>query len=148
MGMPSCFIHDKRSYASTRGGRRERGRGWDLRHKQAVAASLLPRLTMKWRVPYSNDGERRERWREERYSALQQGSKTLQSVPAQQIEPITERGIFSFKGLSTPHPPPHLICQGELEFTDQSAKKEVLARILAFQVLLGLTFREGSKAFR
>lgn len=38
-----------------------RGGGhWDIRHKQVVAASSLPRLTMKWRVPYCNDGERRE----------------------------------------------------------------------------------------
>lgn len=65
---------------------------------------------------------REGRW-EERYTAFQQGSKILQSVPAQQIEPITERGIFSFRGIPPPLPP-HRVCHEALQFADQSAKKE------------------------
>lgn len=42
-----------------------------------------------------NRGENK-RGREERYTALQLGSKIPQSVLAEQIETITVRGIFSF----------------------------------------------------
>lgn len=42
-----------------------------------------------------------EREREEIYTALQQGSKIPQSVLVEQIETITERGIFSL-GIFSP----------------------------------------------
>lgn len=91
VGVAWCFIHDGWSYAIVG----EVGSGL-YRHKQVYATATLPRLTKKGRVPYCNNGERREGGRDERSTALQQGSKTPQSVPAEQIEPIIARGIFSF----------------------------------------------------
>lgn len=88
---------------------------------------------------------------EERYTALQQGSKILQSAPAQQIEPITERGIFSFRGLP-PQPHPFLHTSSVISARirrpgcKKKKEKEVPAGNLASEVLLGFTFRDGGEA--
>lgn len=104
--------------------RLHQGGGQRARHNVRVyATAALPRLTMKWRVPYCNNGKRGERkqeregGREEKYTALQQGSKIPQSVLAEQIETITARGIFSFGIL---FPPLHLICHEVPECSDQT----------------------------
>ncbi len=68
-------------------------------------------------------GERergKKRGREERYTALQLGSKIPQSVLAEQIETITVRGIFSFGIFS---PPLRLICHEVHECSDQSERQ-------------------------
>lgn len=64
-----------------------------------------------------------KRGREEKYTALQQGSKIPQSVLAEQIETITMRGIFSF-GIPSPLPSPplHLIYHEVHECSDQSER--------------------------
>lgn len=62
-----------------------------------------------------------KRGREEKYTALQQGSKIPQSVLAEQIETITVRGIFSL-GIFFFFPPLHLIRHEVHECSDQSER--------------------------
>lgn len=91
--------------------------------------SMLWQLCPDWQwngechIAIMGKGERErenKRGREEKYTALQQGSKIPQSVLAEQIETITVRGIFSF-GIFFPLPL-HLICHEVHECSDQSER--------------------------
>lgn len=116
----NCFSQDRSSYAFTR---EVVSKGQSQCNKSLLQQCCTD---LQWNgechIAIMGKGERdreNKRGREEKYTALQQGSKIPQSVLAEQIETITVRGIFSL--VSSP-PPPLLMCHKVHECSDQSGR--------------------------
>lgn len=88
------------------------------RHKQLSAAASLPGLTMKWRVPYCNNGKRREGGRRDiQHSNREAKYRNLfwqNRLNRLQREEYSVLGPFFL--------PLHLICHEVHECSDQCAK--------------------------